>query len=104
MSMLVAGGLGGLAGAIMLQGDQNVLKDGFSSGYGFDGLVVGLLARGSVAGVIASSLLFGFLRSGGISMEIEAGVPSAVVQIIQGIIVVALAGAVFWIERRGHRR
>jgi general nucleoside transport system permease protein len=103
-AMMVAGSLGGLAGAIMLQGDQYVLKDGFSSGYGFDGLVVGLLARGSITGVIASSLLFGFLRSGGISMEISAGVPSAVVQVIQGIIVVALAGAVFWIDRKETAR
>ena len=103
-AMMVAGSLGGLAGAIMLQGDQYVLKDGFSSGYGFDGLVVGLLARGSIAGVIASSLLFGFLRSGGISMEISAGVPSAVVQVIQGIIVVALAGAVYWIDRKESAR
>ena len=103
-AMLVAGGLGGLAGALMLQGDQYVLKDGFSSGYGFDGLVVGLLARGSVVGVIASALLFGFLRSGGISMDLQAGVPSAVVQIIQGIIVVALAGAAYWMERRGTTR
>ncbi|HEX4367206.1 MAG TPA: ABC transporter permease [Rhodopila sp.] len=103
-AMLVAGAFGGLAGAIMLQGDQTVLKDGFSSGYGFDGLVVGLLARGSVTGVIAAALLFGFLRSGGISMEIEASVPSAVVQIIQGIIVVSLAGAVFWIERQRTNR
>ena len=103
-AMLMAGGLGGLAGALMLQGDQYVLKDGFSSGYGFDGLVVGLLARGSVTGVIASALLFGFLRSGGISMELQAGVPSAVVRIIQGIIVVALAGAVYWIDRRGTSR
>ena len=61
----------------MLQGDQGSLKARFSSGYGFDGLVVGLLARGSVAGVLAGALLFGFLRSGGINMEIEAGVPSA---------------------------
>jgi simple sugar transport system permease protein len=103
-AMMVAGSLGGLAGATMLQGDQYVLKDGFSSGYGFDGLVVGLLARGSIAGVVASSLLFGFLRSGGISMEISAGVPSAVVQVIQGIIVVTLAGAVFWIDRRESAR
>jgi ABC-type uncharacterized transport system permease subunit len=104
IAMMVAGGLGGLAGAVMLQGDQYVLKTGFSSGYGFDGLVCGLLSRGSVTGVIASSLLFGFLRSGGISMEIEASVPSAVVQIIQGIIVVALAGAVFWIDRKEASR
>jgi len=56
--MAAAGALGGLAGAFMLQGEQWVLKAGFSSGYGFDGLVVGLLARGSVTGVIAAALLF----------------------------------------------
>ena len=53
--LFLAGALGGLAGAFMLQGDQGSLKARFSSGYGFDGLVVGLLARGSVPGVIASA-------------------------------------------------
>jgi len=98
--MFFAGAFGGLAGAFMLQGEQFVLKARFSSGYGFDGLVVGLLARGSVKGVIASALLFGFLRSGGITMEMVAGVPSAIVLIIQGLIILTLAGAAFWLERQ----
>ena len=100
-SLAIAGALGGLAGGIMLLGEQYVLKDGFSSGYGFDGLVVGLLARGSVVGVIAAALLFGFLRSGGINMEMVAGVPTALVMVIQGLIVVTLAGAAYFIGRRG---
>lgn len=99
-ALSIAGAFGGLAGALMLQGEQWVLKDGFSSGYGFDGLVVGLLARGSVTGVIAGALLFGFLRSGGINMEMVAGVPSALVTVIQGLIVVSLAGVAFWQNRR----
>ena len=98
--LFLAGAFGGLAGAYMLQGDQGSLKARFSSGYGFDGLVVGLLARGSVAGVVAAALLFGFLRSGGITMEMEAGVPSALVLVIQGLIILMLAGASFWIDRR----
>jgi ABC-type uncharacterized transport system permease subunit len=98
--LFLAGALGGLAGAFMLQGDQGSLKARFSSGYGFDGLVVGLLARGSIPGVVAAALLFGFLRSGGISMEMQAGVPSALVQVIQGMIILLLAGAAFWIDRR----
>ena len=98
--LFLAGALGGLAGAFMLQGDQGNLKARFSSGYGFDGLVVGLLARGSVAGVVAAALLFGFLRSGGINMELEAGVPSALVLVIQGLIILMLAGAAFWIDAR----
>jgi simple sugar transport system permease protein len=98
--LFLAGAFGGLAGAFMLQGDQGSLKARFSSGYGFDGLVVGLLARGSVLGVIAAALLFGFLRSGGITMEMAAGVPSALVLVIQGMIILLLAGAAFWIDRR----
>jgi general nucleoside transport system permease protein len=100
VSLATAGALSGLAGGFMLLGEQYVLKDGFSSGYGFDGLVAGLLARGSVVGVIAAALLFGFLRSGGINMEMVAGVPTALVMVIQGLIVVTLAGAAFFMGRR----
>jgi simple sugar transport system permease protein len=100
LALGIAGALGGLAGGFMLLGDQYLLKDGFSSGYGFDGLVAGLLARGSVVGVIAAALLFGFLRSGGINMEMVAGVPTALVMVIQGLIVVTLAGAAYFIGRR----
>ena len=99
-AMAIAGAFGGLAGAVMLQGDQYLLKSGFSSGYGFDGLVIGLLARGSTPGVIAGALLFGFLRSGGINMEMVAQVPSAIVMVIQGLIVVTLAAMAFWLDRR----
>jgi ABC-type uncharacterized transport system permease subunit len=61
LALAIAGALGGLAGGFMLLGDQDVLKDGFSSGYGFDGLVAGLLARGSVVGVIAAALTWRWL-------------------------------------------
>lgn len=100
LALAIAGGFGGLAGAIMLLGDQHVLKIGFSSNYGFDGVVVGLLARGSAAAVVAGALFFAFLRSGGITMEMLAGVPSAIVWICQGIIVIAIAGASAWLDYR----
>jgi simple sugar transport system permease protein len=103
-ALALAGAFGGLAGALMLQGDQYSLKAGFSSGYGFDGLVVGLLARGSVTGVFAAALLFGLLRSGGINMEMVASVPSALVLVVQGIVIVALAGGSLWLERNGASR
>lgn len=99
VAMFIAGALGGLAGALMLQGEQYSLKAGFSSNYGFDGLVVGLLARGSIPGVIFGALLFGFMRSGGISMEMMAAVPSALVGIIQGLIVLMIAGAAYFMDQ-----
>lgn len=103
VALFIAGAFGGLAGGLMLQGEQYSLKVGFSSGYGFDGLVVGLLARGSVPGVIAGALLFGFMRSGGISMEMIATVPSSLVGIIQGMIVLMIAGAAYYLDKRGTK-
>ena len=100
LAMAGSGALGGLAGAIMVQGDQHYLTAGFSSGYGFDGLVVGLLARGSALSVVVYALLFGCLRSGGLAMEMSAAVPSAVVVICQGLIVVTVAGAAHFAQRR----
>lgn len=99
-ALAASGALGGLAGAIMIQGDQHYLTSGFSSGYGFDGLVVGLLARGSAAAVVAFALLFGCLRSGGMSMEMSASVPSAVVVVCQGVMVVAMGTAAALSRRR----
>lgn len=102
LALAISGAFAGLAGGLMLQGDQQVLKTGFSSGYGFDGLVVGLLARGSVLGVFAAALVFGFLRSGGINLEMVAQLPSALVLVIQGIIILVIAGASTWLGRRGE--
>jgi len=99
VAMFIAGACAGLAGGFMLQGEQLALKARFPSGYGIDGLVVGLLARGSVKGVLASALLFGFLRSGGIAMELSAGVPSAIVLVIQGLVILLLAGSAWWLHR-----
>jgi ABC-type uncharacterized transport system permease subunit len=98
-SLAASGALGGLAGAVMIQGGQHYLTAGFSSGFGFDGLVVGLLARGSALQVVAFALLFGCLRSGGLAMEMMASVPSAVVVICQGLIVVATASAAALVRR-----
>jgi simple sugar transport system permease protein len=92
-ALAIAGGAAGLAGGILVLSSPFILQDGFSSGYGFEGLVVGLLARGSAAGVALAALLFGLLDTGGISLEVGVGVPSAVVLIVEAVIVVTIAAA-----------
>jgi general nucleoside transport system permease protein len=64
--------------------------------------VVGLLSRGSAIGVVAGALFFAFLRSGGMSMEMMARVPSAVVWICQGLIVIAIAGSSAWLDHHAN--
>jgi ABC-type uncharacterized transport system permease subunit len=101
LAMCLSGAPAGIAGALLVLAVPFVLQDGFSSGYGFDGLVVGLLARGSIVGVLAGAALFGCLRSGGVAMQIGLSIPAETVLIVQALIVIAVAGTA--VLTRGRR-
>ncbi|MEU8896161.1 ABC transporter permease [Nocardia sp. NPDC048505] len=101
-SLATAGGLAGVAGAGLVATVPFVLAEHFTSGYGFAGLVVGLLARGSLSAVAGIALAFGLLASGGINLQLAAGVPAASVQVVQSVLIILVAGAV--ILRTGGAR
>ncbi|WP_236141498.1 ABC transporter permease [Nostoc sp. CMAA1605] len=89
--MAVAGGLAGLAGASEVMGSKYRLFEQVSPGYGFDAIAIAFLSRGSIGGVILTSLFFAALRSGANVMQRSAGVPVTVVYAIQGLTVLFIA-------------
>ncbi|MDX2097827.1 MAG: ABC transporter permease [Leptolyngbyaceae cyanobacterium bins.59] len=89
--MALAGGLAGLAGSGEVMGLKYRLFEKFSPGYGFDAIAIALLSRGSVGGVVLTSLFFGALRGGANVMQRSAGVPVTVVYAIQGLTVLFIA-------------
>jgi simple sugar transport system permease protein len=89
--MLIAGGLAGLAGATIIQGSGQPLTSTTYGTYGFDGITVALLGRAKPLGVVLAGLLFGALQAGGTVMEAATQVPSDVVEVIQGLIVLFVA-------------
>lgn len=96
LGLTTAGGFSGLAGGLLVATAPFILAEGFSSGFGFSGLVVGLLARGSMAAVAAVSLLFGFLVAGGINLQLAAGVPASTMTVVQAVLIILIAGAAWW--------
>ena len=89
--MLIAGGLAGLAGAAVIQGPlQNLTFNSYGT-YGFDGITVALLGRARPLGVALAALLFGALHAGGTAMEAATQVPTDIVQVLQGLIVLFVA-------------
>ncbi|MCZ7527028.1 MAG: ABC transporter permease [Acidimicrobiia bacterium] len=102
-AMAIAGGFAGLAGGSMLLGEQFRLQDGFSPGFGFDGIVVALLAQGSPVGAVLASVLFGGLRAGGGLMQAKVGVPASLVLVTQGLVVLFVAASNWLSERRSAR-
>jgi general nucleoside transport system permease protein len=89
--MALAGGFAGLAGASEVMGLKYRLFEQISPGYGFDAIAIAFLSRGSVLGVVLTSLFFSTLRSGANVMQRSAGVPVTVVYAIQGLTVLFIA-------------
>lgn len=88
LSMLISGGLAGLGGAVEVIGVQGRLLEGFSPGFGWDGITVGLLGRTHPVGILLAALFLGMLRSGGMVMQRTMGVPIALIYAIQAIIII----------------
>jgi simple sugar transport system permease protein len=86
-SLCFSGSLAALAGASEVMGVHYRLFDQFSSGFGFTGIAVALLAKNNPIGVLAAALLFGGLSAGAGTMQLEAGVSQKVITIIQGTII-----------------
>jgi general nucleoside transport system permease protein len=102
---LIAGALAGLAGASLALGTERHLTPGISGGLGFDAITVALLGRANPWGVIAAGILFGALRSGGVTMQARTGTPIDIVLVVQALIVLFIAApplvrAVFRIKVR----
>ncbi|MHC5731608.1 MAG: ABC transporter permease, partial [Nostoc sp.] len=70
-----------------------------SSGYGFDAVAIAFLSRGSIGGVVLTSLFFAALRSGANVMQRSAGVPVTIIYAIQGLTVLFIAISLA-VERR----
>lgn len=100
ISMMVSGGLGGLAGSMEVLGVQHKVMDGLSAGYGFDGIAVSLLGNNGGVGIFFSSLLFGALRNGGNAVQMFTSLPVAVIYILQALVILFVVVDVFRMERK----
>jgi len=104
LSLSLAGGFAGLAGAIEVIGVQHRLMEGLTSGYGFTGIVAALLGGLHPIGLIPASVVFGGLLVGADKMQRVVQVPSSLVTAILGVIVLFVSGAALWSRRWSARR
>ena len=87
ITVLLSGGLAGLAGVSEVAGNPNLyrLRMEISTGLGFTGIAVAWLGGLNPLGVIVSSLFFAGLLAGGIEIQ-SAGLPFGVVNLFNGAI------------------
>lgn len=98
LSMMLAGALAGLGGAVFYVGYASNMQIGVMPTQGFDGIAVSLLGLNSPWGVLASALFFGMLHSGKGFMNAMTRIPPEIADTIIATIIYFSAAAVL-IER-----
>lgn len=106
LSMGISGAIAGLTGSIMVLGVLHRFITNFSPGYGFTGIAVAVMGRNNPWGVLMAALLFGALEAGGMSMQLFAKIPSDLMVIVQGLVIlfVAAPGFIQFLSRLSIRK
>lgn len=99
-SMLISGGLCGLTGMIQASAIERTLTASLSGGYGFTAIITTWLGRLSAPIILLVCVAFAILLQGGTYLQISMAVPSAVADMIQGIILFFVLGSEFFLQYR----
>lgn len=102
-AMLLSGAVAGLVGMPALFGSDYAFGSNTQTGLGFAGIAVALIGRNHPLGIGFGALLWAYLNGQSNSLQINAGVSSALVFIIQGIMVLAVIIAYELVRRIGAR-
>ena len=90
VALVISGALAGLAGGVLLAGTPDYrITVGYSRNYGWNGLLVALLARNRPLLVIPVAFVFAALRTGSDYLG-ATGVARDIVDVVQALLVVAL--------------
>jgi ABC-type uncharacterized transport system permease subunit len=90
LSMVTAGAFGGLAGAIEVAGVHHRMLEGIQSNFLLLGIIIGLIARGSLTAVPFVAFGIAVLEVGAGSMQRSSGTPVETVLILEGLILLFL--------------
>ncbi len=99
--MTGAGALAGLAATNLVLGNKHAFEEGLGRGTGFLGISVALLGRLHPLGVALAAIVLGFLSTGGLA--VGDLVPKELTEMLQGVVVLAVAAAGPWMLRREAR-
>jgi simple sugar transport system permease protein len=104
LAFVLSGLLAGMGGAVEYLGVTYALYENFSPGYGYTAIAVALLARLHPIGVLGTALLFGALEAGANAMQRDAGVPSAVVTVVEAVLILLVVALDRWRARAASGR
>jgi general nucleoside transport system permease protein len=95
-----SGAAAGLAGFVNVAGQEGRLTQSFFNGYVFSGVLIAFLSRNDPVVVAIVGFLVAVLYVTGQTLQVFYQIPFTMVQLIQAIIVIAVASSEFFIRHR----
>ena len=102
IAMLISGGLCGVVGMIQASAIEKTLVAGIANNYGFTAIITAWLAKLNPASTLVVCVVFAMLIQGGEYIQIALGVPSAVSDVVQGLILFFVLGREFFMRYKIH--
>ena len=105
-TMAAGGAVAGMVGAHLVLGQSGRFVDGDLAGTGFawTGLLVCLLAASRPVPILIAGAFFAALQVGGLAMQRNAGISGQLAQVLQAVVILALAMRVVPAVRTARRR
>ncbi len=97
---LLSGALAGLAGAVEVAGRAGYVTLDMSPGYGYNGIVIAMLAGLHPLGVVAAAIFVAGILVGADSMSRVVGVPTYIADVIVAVALIAMLVAAMFTQMR----
>ena len=97
-TMLVSGAICGIVGFILVSGQNKTITSNVANGVGFTAITVAWLVHLNAFAMIAISLILAILEMGSSYLQQVLGVPSAISEIVSGILLMCMLGCEFFIN------
>jgi general nucleoside transport system permease protein len=101
---LLSGALAGLVGLNHLLGDKGYLGSNYETGLGFAGITVAFLGRNHPAGIPLAAILIGMLLRGEDGIAISTELPTEILIILQGVLILSVVIAYELVRRALNKR
>lgn len=95
VSQFIGGAIGGIGGAVQVLGMYDRFQWSSLPGYGFDGIIVAILARKNPLFIPIAAFFLAYLRIGSDVMSSSTSVTNEIISIIQSIIILFVSAKVF---------
>lgn len=102
MAQVIGTGIAAIGGAIEMLGMHSTFKWSSSPGYGFDGVIMSILARGNPALVPLAAFFLAYVRVGADILNRMTNLPAEIISIVQAVIILLVAAQAF-LGKTKHR-